>query len=105
MGVKHLFLCYTSHVKNKIKNIKAKNKPLKMQSQFAEGIIRISHKGTGKVIIKETDETIEISHSFLRTALNGDTVRILFHPKKGKETQTGEVTKIIRRSKEDFREF
>ncbi len=74
----------------------------KTPNQFIEGIIRISHKGIGKVFIKETDEIVEVSHSFLRTALHGDTVRILLHPKKIDESQKGEVTKIIRRSKKGF---
>ena len=74
----------------------------KTNHKFIEGVIRISHKGIGKVSIKETDEIIEIPHSFLKTALHGDTVRILLHPHKKNETQTGEVTKIIRRSKKGF---
>lgn len=79
-----------------INNINLKN------NHFIEGIIRISHKGIGKVTIKENDEVIEVPHSFLKTALHGDTVRVLLHPKKGKEVQTGEITKIIRRSKKGF---
>lgn len=74
----------------------------KKPNQFTEGIIRISHKGIGKVTIKETDEIVEIQHSFLRTALHNDTVRVLLHPRKNKDPQTGEVTKIIRRSKKGF---
>ncbi len=86
-----------------MKNKNFKNKASKKKyNQFVEGIIRISHKGIGKVFIKETDELVEISHSFLKTALHGDTVRILLHPKKIDETQKGEVTKIIRRSKKGF---
>lgn len=67
-----------------------------------EGAIRISHKGIGKVLIRETGETIEIEHSFLKTALHGDTVRILLHPKNKEDKQTGEVTKIIRRASKGF---
>lgn len=67
-----------------------------------EGIISISHKGTGKVIDKEKGETIEIEHSFLYTALHGDNVRVLLHPTKKNDTKTGEVRKIIRRSKKGF---
>jgi ribonuclease R len=85
-----------------VKNNKQIHHKDQRQNQFTEGIIRISHKGIGKVTIKETDEVIEIAHSFLRTALHGDTVRVLLHPKKGKNEQTGEITKIIRRSKKGF---
>lgn len=67
-----------------------------------EGQIRISHKGIGKVLIKENGDIIEIEHSFLKTALHGDTVRILLHPKDKEGKQTGEVTKIIRRANKGF---
>lgn len=67
-----------------------------------EGIITISHKGFGVVRIKGQDETIEIDHSFLRTACHGDTVKILLHPKKSGLTANGEVTEILRRSKKGY---
>ncbi len=89
-------------VKKQKTNIQKSKKGHAPIHQFIEGIIRISHKGIGKVIIKETGELIEVAHSFLKTALNGDTVRVLLHPKKHNETATGEVTKIIRRSKKGF---
>ncbi len=89
-------------MKNKKTNKKYEGNSNLIPNQFIEGIIRISHKGIGKVFIKKTDELVEVSHSFLRTALHGDTVRILLHPKKGAEVQTGEVSKIIRRSKKGF---
>lgn len=85
-----------------MKNKKSNNNQNQKSDQFIEGIIRISHKGIGKVGIKETDEIVEISHSFLKTALHGDTVRVLLHPQKDKDPKTGEITKIIRRSKKGF---
>jgi ribonuclease R len=88
-----------------VKNNRDKNKKegfSKVKNNSVEGIIRISHKGIGKVTVKETDEIVEIPHNFLRTALHGDSVKIILHPKKKKESQTGEVTKIIRRSKKGF---
>lgn len=67
-----------------------------------EGVIRISQKGIGKVILKDTEEMIEIERNFLKTALHGDTVLISLHPqKKDKETK-GEVIKIIKRSNKGF---
>lgn len=67
-----------------------------------EGQIRISHKGVGKVLTKDTGEIITIDHNFLKTALHGDTVRILLHPFKKGDPQKGEVTKIIRRASKGF---
>jgi ribonuclease R len=72
------------------------------EKPHTEGQIRISHKGIGKVLIRESGDMIEIEHSFLKTALHGDTVRILLHPKDKEGKQTGEVTKIIRRANKGF---
>lgn len=64
-----------------------------------EGIIHISHKGTGLVRLDKENKVIEIEHSFLKTACNGDMVSVLMHPKKKDGILTGEVIKIIHRSK------
>lgn len=71
-------------------------------NRHIEGIINISHKGTGSVRINGQDKAIEIDHSFLRTACNGDTVLILLHPKKKDGSQNGEVVKILNRSKKGY---
>ncbi len=71
----------------------------KESGRHFEGIINISHRGTGTVRLNKQDKIVEIDHSFLRTACNGDTVSILLHPKKKDGVLTGEVTKIIHRSK------
>lgn len=72
------------------------------ENNYKEGIIRISHKGIGKVTIKESGDIIEIPHSFLRTALHGDTVKIFLHPQKNNDPLSGEVRQIIRRSNRGF---
>ncbi len=69
---------------------------------YKEGQINISHKGVGKITAKDTGEIIEIPHNFLHTALHGDTVKVSLHPHKKNDPQTGEVRKIIRRSKKGF---
>src|SRR3989344_5785798 len=81
---------------------KNKKESQKDDTPHKEGIINISHKGFGKVNIKETGEMIEIPYAFLHTALHGDTVRIFLHPERKDKTQTGEVIKILRRSKSGF---
>ncbi|ETB63602.1 TPA: ribonuclease R [Candidatus Nomurabacteria bacterium] len=69
---------------------------------YKEGQISISHKGIGRVTLKENGEVVEIEHNFLRTALHGDSVLIFLHPKKKNDPQTGEVRQIKRRSKKGF---
>jgi len=67
-----------------------------------EGIMHISHKGIGTVRIPHTNDIIEVEHSFLHTACQSDTVRILLHPKAKDGTLRGEVAEILRRSKKGF---
>ncbi len=74
----------------------------KAKNRYVEGIIHISHKGAGVVRIPHTNETIEVEHSFLHTACNGDTVRVLLLPKKHDGAQTGHVDTILRRSNKGF---
>src|SRR3990167_34562 len=87
----------------RVKNIINKKEGLARKA-MAEGIISISSKGIGYVAIgtdknKGLDPEIDFRH--LNTALHGDTVEILFHP-KGKGRQTAEVSKIISRAKKGF---
>ena len=103
------YLCYTAKVKNpkpkrhfhphkKEKDAVAK----KHIERHVDGTIYISHKGIGTVRIPHVDDTIEVDHSFLHTACNGDTVRVFLHPTRKDGEQTGEVTEILRRSKKGF---
>jgi len=69
-----------------------------------EGVISISSKGTGYVAVgeeKNKGQDPEIDYKHLNTALNGDRVEILLHP-KGSGRQTAEVTKVINRVKTRF---
>ena len=68
------------------------------------GIISISSKGTGYVAIgedKNKGQDPEIDSKHLNTAMHGDMVEIVLHP-KGKSRQTAEVSKIISRAKMRF---
>ena len=84
----------------------SKNNP----SNRLEGIISITSKGTGYVAVgdlpagrqgKNNNQDPEIDSKHLNTALHGDTVEIVLHP-KGKNRQTAEVSKIISRAKIGF---
>lgn len=69
-----------------------------------EGIISLSAKGIGYVAIgvnKDKGQDPEIDFKHLNTALHGDMVEIILHP-KSKGRQTAEVTKIISRTKTRF---
>lgn len=95
-------MCYTSSVKNKKTPKNNNKKSHEPRDRFVEGVIHISHKGVGTVRISHTNDTIEVAHNFLHTACNGDTVKILLHPKRKDGEQTGQVAEIVRRSKKGF---
>ncbi len=101
--VKLGYICYIYRVKNhsKRKGQKHPHNP----SRKIEGQISISSKGTGYVKTASPStskqDDIEIDAKHLNTSLHGDTVEILLHP-KGRDRQTGEVSKIISRAKIGF---
>lgn len=76
---------------------------VKHQTNRIQGIISISSKGTGYVAVGEGKDKNdpEIDSKHLNTALHGDMVEIVLHP-KGKTRQTAEVSKIISRAKTRF---
>jgi len=65
------------------------------------GTISITSKGTGYVRVLDRKEDVEIDFKHLKTALQGDTVEIVLHPKKGGR-DTGEVAGIVARAKMRF---
>ncbi|MCX6757665.1 MAG: ribonuclease R [Candidatus Nomurabacteria bacterium] len=84
---------------------------MKKETNRLEGTISVTGKGTGYVRIddgkkvagtKNKKDDIEIDPRYLNTALHGDTVQIILHPKKKGSRQTGEVSKIILRAKNGF---
>lgn len=89
-------------MKKKKSHLNKEYKGHRPKERYIEGVIHISHKGIGTVRISHTNDTIEIAHNFLHTACNGDTVKILLHPKRKDGEQTGQVSDILRRSKKGF---
>ncbi len=89
---------------------------MKKSTNKKEGIISISSRGTGYVAVFD-DKTLkskrivvpnknmgkdpEINFRHLNTALHGDIVEIMLHP-KGSKRQTAEVLEIISRAKNGF---
>ncbi len=80
------------------------NKKNKHKNILQEGVISITSRGTGYVAVgedKKKGEDPEIDFKHLHTALHGDTVKILLHP-KGHGRQTGEVVEVTKRAKMRF---
>lgn len=74
----------------------------KRDSRTIEGIIHISHKGIGIIRLPKENIEIEIGHNFLKTACNGDTVIAMLHPTEKDRSLSGEVIKILNRSKKGY---
>jgi ribonuclease R len=69
-------------------------------AHIIEGVIKINSKGGG-MVYDVLPEPIEIEPAFVHTALHNDTVKVLLHPKR-RDSQTGEVTEIVKRNKTSF---
>ena len=74
----------------------------KSDSRAIEGIIHISHKGIGILRSSKENIEIEIEHNFLKTACNGDKVIVMIHPTEKGKSLSGEVIKILNRSKKGY---
>jgi len=66
------------------------------------GTIRLTRRGVGYVETPEYEEDIEISPEYLNTALHGDTVKIVPHPKRRQGRLHGEVIEVLERAKTRF---
>ena len=74
---------------------------MKKEAKSLQGTISITSKATGYVKINTLEQDLEIDYKHLNTALHGDTVEIILHP-KGSGRQSGEVIKILNRAKMKF---
>lgn len=91
-----------------MKDLHKKKPKNKINLNKVTGTISLSAKGTGyvntaddKTKKKDKNKDIEIDFKHLNTALHGDTVEVLLHPKMHGR-QTGEIIKIISRAKNSF---
>lgn len=67
-----------------------------------EGTIRVTQKGVGYVAVEGMKEDIEIDASDLNCALDQDRVEIVLHAKSAGRRETGEVSRILLRTKNRF---
>lgn len=81
----------------------------KDQETRLQGPISVNGRGMGFFRLPAAEgtpsgdlESVEIENSLLKTALHGDTVDIIVHPRKKGLPLTGEVVKIVERAKMKF---
>ncbi|AXT61884.1 ribonuclease R [Aquimarina sp. AD10] len=66
------------------------------------GILDITSKGSGYVIVKDLDDDIFIPSNNLNKGLHGDEVEVYVYRRKRRGKSEGEVTRIITRKREEF---
>ncbi|MFA5841917.1 MAG: ribonuclease R [Candidatus Paceibacterota bacterium] len=83
-------------------NDEFQNKGTDSAQNAVEGVISISSKGIGYVRVEGEEEDIEIQSAFLNTALHGDRVKALPHPKRRDRQPSGEILEVLVRAKPGF---
>lgn len=73
-----------------------------VHTEYYTGIIDVTSKGTGYVICDAFDEDIHIASNNMNKALHNDEVEIYVFRRRKQGRPEGEVTKIIRRAKQEF---
>jgi len=66
------------------------------------GILEITSKGTGYVIVQDLDDDIFIPNNNLNKALNGDEVEVYIYKRRRRGKSEGEISRIISRKKDEF---
>ncbi len=66
------------------------------------GILEITSKGSGYVVVKDFDDDIFIPNNNLNKALHGDEVEVYVYRRKRNGKSEGEIVRIIARKKSEF---
>lgn len=75
---------------------------LRNNKKTIKGLIGLNSKATGFVTVAGYEDDIQIDPQFLNTALHGDEVEISLFPKIMGERLSGEVLRVLSRSKTEF---
>lgn len=66
------------------------------------GVLEITSKGTGYVIVEDLEDDIFIPNNNLNKAFNGDEVEVYVYKRKRRGKSEGEISRIISRKKNEF---
>ncbi len=69
---------------------------------YVTGVMDITSRGKGYVIVEGLEDDISISNKNLNHALNGDVVEVYVFKRRRGGKQEGEVTKILQRKRTEF---
>ena len=70
---------------------------------YRTGTIDMTHHGYAYLVAEEEEEDVFIARNNLKTALDGDLVKVLVYPRRRRTNRTeGEVVEILERARETF---
>ncbi|GAA0872730.1 ribonuclease R [Gangjinia marincola] len=69
---------------------------------YYQGVLDMSSKNGGYVVVEELEKDIYIPQNALNKAFNGDTVLVYMYKQRRRKNPEGEITKIIERKKTSF---
>jgi len=70
---------------------------------YKTGTVDMTHHGYGFLVSEDTDDDIFIARNNLKTALDGDLVKVFVYPRRKQSTRNeGEVVEILERARDTF---
>ena len=95
----------------KLQQLKAKEQILEVErgkfqlvpnKNYHTGILDVSGKGGGYVMVEGLEQDIYVPSNHLNKALNGDEVEVYIYRQRRSKKHEGEITKIIKRKTDEF---
>ncbi|WP_424492792.1 ribonuclease R [Salinimicrobium sp. GXAS 041] len=88
--------------KQKIEEVNRGKFRLLGTEDYYRGVLDLTAKGSGYVIVEELEDDVFIPSNNLNKALHGDEVEIYIYKRRRNKKHEGEITKIIERKRTEF---
>ena len=88
--------------KKKIEEVDRGRYRLNAGVDYYRGILDMTAKGSGYVVVEELDEDVFIPSNNINKAFDGDEVEIYIYKRRRNKKSEGEITKILQRKKTRF---
>jgi len=88
--------------KKEIEEVERGKFKIEGNKNYYTGVLDVTTKGYGYVMVEEFDEDVFIAEKDLNTAFNGDTVEVYIYNRRRKKKSEGEITKILKRKRTEF---
>lgn len=88
--------------KKKIEEVERGKFRITESMDYYQGILDMTAKGSGYVVVEELEEDVYIPSNNLNKAFNGDEVEIYIYKRRRNKKSEGEITKVLKRKKTQF---